>query len=477
MLISVFFMFWRYDRSPLSLLSQEGCVGLSALQVQEGDRAVIGRIWRKPLDNQRGQAAGSHSCENNPFLVYPTSWFLRWFGFGSSYLVLRLASMLYGCLSVAMLYVLISRMFNPGAGLLAAFMLAVSPWALGYSRVTGDYSASVFFTLACFFVFFFLKPGRHLGCLALGFVVSLATYFYGMARMVAPVIALVMVVDMALVKGYFRSRYQDFLFIAIGLYLGLSVQGGGFGTYLRQNIAWDWTVFADRPAASARLLSNLEQTGRRLFIEWGWNEEDGMVVERSAALDPVTRWCFFIGVVWGLIRIARSPYRFLFIWLAFAMLPPIITKCEFRRMCLAPVAIFAFAGVGIEHTVRLLTVRLGACRTAVVAVLLVPLLSIIGYLNYDHYFGQYERLPTDHLFKVRGEQRAKLIELMRKEKVYTDIIPVETGYEEGVRFDEFRFNRPGAVVILYPEGAATAAFARDTGPCALFLSGGRLEEK
>jgi len=476
MLISAFFMFWRYDRYPLTLLSQEGCVGLSAIRVWEGDRAGIKRVWGKPLDIQRGQAAGSHSCENNPFLVYPTAWFLHRLSFGHPFLALRLTSLLYGCLSAAALYLLISRIINPGTGLLAAFLLAVSPWALGYSRVAGDYSASVFFTLICFLVFYGLKPGRHLGFLALGFVVSLATYFYGMSRMVAPVIALSMISDMVLVRGYFKSRWQDLVFAGVGLYLGLSVQGGGFSTFFRNNVAWDWTVFSDRSQTTARLATNIELTARRLFVEWGWNEEDGMVVERSAALDPVTRWCFALGLVWGLVGIARSPYRFLFLWLFFALLPPLITAAEFRRAALAPPAIFAFAGFGVERTIRLLTARLPRYRIALSAALLVPLLSIIVYLNYDHYFSRYEQLPSDHVLKAQADAWRRLADLIGKGRVYTDFGTRETGYEENVRFIEWRLGRLGAAVILSPDEAA-AAFARDTGHSVLYLYDGRLEEK
>jgi 4-amino-4-deoxy-L-arabinose transferase-like glycosyltransferase len=476
MLISVFFMFWRYDRYPLTLLSQEGCVGLSAIRVWEGDSEGIKRIWRKPLDTQRGQAAGSHSCENNPFLVYPTALFLRWMGAAHSYLALRLASLIFGCLSVATLYFLVSRMFDRGAGLLAAFLLAVSPWALGYSRVAGDYSASVFFTLVCFSIFYSLKPGCHLGFLALGFVVSLATYFYGMSRMVAPVIALSMIADMILKRGYFTSRWQDLLFAAVGLYLGLSVQGGGFSTYFRQNVAWDWTVFSDRSQAAERLVLNLEQTGRRLFVDWGWNEEDGMVVERSAALDPVTRWCFALGIIWGIGGLTRSPCRFLFLWLFLAILPPLITAAEFRRAALAPPAIFAFAGLGITRTIGLLVSRLPRHRIALSVALLVPLLSIIVSINYDHYFGRYERIPPDDSLKPRADSWRRLSDLIARGKVYTDLGTRETGYEENVRFEEWRHHRPGAVVILDAE-LALAAFARDTGHSALYLYDGRLEEK
>lgn len=476
MLISVFFMFWRYDRYPLTMLSQEGCVGLSALRVQEGDREGIARIWRKPLDSQRGGAAGSHSCENNPFLVYPTAWSLRWLGADQAYLTLRLASLLYGCLAVALLYLLVSRMFNPGAGLLAAFLLSVSPWALGLSRVAGDYSASICFTLVCFWIFFCLKPGRHLGFVGLGFVVSLATYFYGMSRMVAPVIALSMIADMVLVRGYFKSRWQDLIFAVVGLYLGLSVQGGGFDTFFRRNVAWDWAVFSDRSSAAAHLVSNLEQTGRRLFVEWGWNEEDGLVVERSAALDPVTRWCFVAGIIWGLLGLARSPCRFLFLWLIFAMLPVVITAAEFRRGAIAPPAIFAFAGLGIEHTIRALAARLPRYRIPLTAALLVPLLSITLYLNYDHYFGRYEQLPGDHPFRLRADSWRRISALIEKGRVYTDIGTRETGYAENIRFEEWRRRRVGAAVILSTE-AAPAAFARETGRAALYLYDGRLEEK
>ncbi len=476
MAASAFFMFRASGRYPISLCSLEGPCGLSARGVLAGDRQVISDLWAKPIVNIRGGTAGSGGCITNPFLIYPIAWLVGRFGCGDDYLALRLPSMIYGCLSVLVLYLLVARMFNRTSGLIAAWLLAVSSWAIGYSRFCGEFSATVLFALLCFCLYHLLNPDRRLGYLALGGMISLATYFYGTVRMVFPVIASALLLDLALVRKLLRARLENLVFLLCGLVIGLHLQGGGLATYFRQNLAWDWSEYAGPGEMAARFAGTARKAYDQLFRTWGWGEEDGIILERAAVLDPVTRVAFLLGLLWALTRLGRPAHRFLILWLVPAILPPLITHGELRRGFLALPAFCALAGVGLEETTRLAFGRLPRARAALTAAVVIPALALAAYLNYDNYFGLYQRLGPDHPLLVRKEQRAALVDLLRRTRVYTDLFRCETGWDEGVRFDEYRLGRPGAVAILPPEEAA-AAFARDSGPCALYLSDGTREEK
>ncbi len=69
-------MFYRINRYPISFSIYEGLIARSAARVIEGDKNQIKQIWEKPIRNQSGCSAGIGSAENNPFLIYPTVFFL-----------------------------------------------------------------------------------------------------------------------------------------------------------------------------------------------------------------------------------------------------------------------------------------------------------------------------------------------------------------------------------------------------------------
>lgn len=108
-------------------------------QVLASDRSV----WQAVL-----QSAQNYG--NTPLDYVVTSLALR---VGRSEGVLRLPAVLWGTLSVAMLYALGREMYDKHTGFLAAFLLTMMPMHVYYSRELRFYSLSIFLTLLSLYAF------------------------------------------------------------------------------------------------------------------------------------------------------------------------------------------------------------------------------------------------------------------------------------------------------------------------------------
>lgn len=93
--------------------------------------------------------------ENNPPLYFLTLHF--WTGlFGNSELSIRMPSVIFGVLSIFMIYKLGSLMFNKSTGILSSLLLTLSAFHIAFSREARTYSLSVFLTLLSSYFFFIL---------------------------------------------------------------------------------------------------------------------------------------------------------------------------------------------------------------------------------------------------------------------------------------------------------------------------------
>ncbi len=471
-------LFWKINTYPITPAIYEGLCGLSVLKVIDGDKDQIGKIWHKPIRTQPGGGSGVGSGESDPFLIYPTAWIVKLLGTDDNYFSLRLVSIFYGILGVGLLYLLAARLFNPGIGLISAFILATSSWALTYSRVCLDLSATVFFVLLCFYFFAVIdRPDNPLGYIILGGLISLATYFYLPARIVAPVVVVAMLLRMLGEKGYFKTHYQYFVLLLIFFLVGLHLQKGNFKTYFQQNIPRSFYAWKMKPEAQLNtlLMSNIALY-RDHATKWGWRQ--GEVYERDAAFDPVTRYCFLIGMIWLLAKIKKHRYRFLLLWTLAALLPMLLTYAHFRRAILFAPAMYTVAGVGIYNTVYYMTIWMGRARGHIKTFIILAILLPIAYLNITHYFGLYAATIKNpqNTYVRRRDQRKKLLELMKKNIVYTNLYRSELGWIQSIEYEEKRLGLKSRCVRL-PQDKARQAFEKDKGHCALYLNTGELKTK
>jgi len=133
------------------------------------------------------------STDNNPPLLYLILhyWILL---AGSSEFSVRLPSALAGALAVLVIYRIGTLLFDRGAGLLAALILALSAYHVRYAQEARAYGLMVFLTLLSFYFFLRLTKGGVSRYSSVGYIISTAllmyTHIYGVFLVASQIIYL-----------------------------------------------------------------------------------------------------------------------------------------------------------------------------------------------------------------------------------------------------------------------------------------------
>ena len=177
--IGLFLRFFELARNPLWL--DEATTNFLAIQPD--------------LVSVVNAAAGDHHAP----LHFVTIWFIKFIG--SSEFLLRLPSALAGTLTIIAVFFIAKELYDEDAGLIAAALLAVSPFHIYYSQEARMYGMVVLFVSLA--VWMFLRAGRTgklTDWLLFGGVCTLAfyTHFYSAFIIVA------------LVAAYFILRFREF---------------------------------------------------------------------------------------------------------------------------------------------------------------------------------------------------------------------------------------------------------------------------
>lgn len=110
--------------------------------------------------------------------------------FGANLMALRVVSVAFGLLTIPALYRLGTALFNRRIGLIAAFMLAVYPPHIHFSRIgLNNIADPLFGTLALAFLISGMRNGRKNHYVIAGVMLGLTQYFYEGGRLLFPALA------------------------------------------------------------------------------------------------------------------------------------------------------------------------------------------------------------------------------------------------------------------------------------------------
>ncbi len=146
--------------------------------------------------------------------------------FGETVLGVRGLSILSGLGLIILMYLLAKKLFSERAGLIAAFMTAVSPWALNLSR--GGFEANFALFLALAGVLLFLSAQKKpISYIFSAFVWGITIFTYPTYKLVLPPFILVLIWFTGGLKNLFGRTQEKYLIAAIIigiLFGGLSVR-------------------------------------------------------------------------------------------------------------------------------------------------------------------------------------------------------------------------------------------------------------
>lgn len=209
-----FLRLYKLDQVPPSLSWDEAAVGYNAYSIANWGKDEWGNSF--PL------VFKSFEDDKHPVHIYITSFWVRLFGL-SDY-VTRFPAALFGILNVLMVF-LLARTFwkSDAAGLMAAFLLAISPYSIQFSRFNHELNFTVFFFMLGVLLFFkgLEKKNKLLVLSSLAFGISLLSYHS--AKVVVPPVVLLLITlhikQLLKIKRVFMAQLAVlFIFIALILF-------------------------------------------------------------------------------------------------------------------------------------------------------------------------------------------------------------------------------------------------------------------
>lgn len=176
---------WQIAKVP-SLNPDEAALGYNAYSLLETGRDEHGASWPLHFKSFGDYKPGAYVYMAMPFIKV----------LGLTPLAVRLPNLIFSVLTVYLLYKLLLLLTNNYLlSNLAAFVLAVNPWHLQFSRGAWETSTALFFVLlGIYFLYQYLINGqkKYLYTFPLPLVVAIATYHS--ARIIAPLLLLVILI-------------------------------------------------------------------------------------------------------------------------------------------------------------------------------------------------------------------------------------------------------------------------------------------
>jgi len=175
--------FWKIDRVPVSLFSDELDVGYQAYSIIKTGKDYFGNLI--PLHFQ------SYADFRTPFYIYSSVPTVAVFGI--SPFGVRLPAVIFGVFGVWGIYLLAKEIFkDKKLGILASLFLAISPWHLQYSRA--GFEATMLLAFLLFGLYFFFRSLRNGKFLWISVLLLIFTpLIYSTAKLFTPLLTITLI--------------------------------------------------------------------------------------------------------------------------------------------------------------------------------------------------------------------------------------------------------------------------------------------
>lgn len=185
---------YKLSSNPVGLNADEAALGYNAFSLMTTGRDEHGHPWPVNLESFGDFKPALYSYILIPFIKV----------FGLTEFAVRLPSALFGILGVLFIYMLTKEIYlNEVLGLLSAFLLAISPWHLHFSRGAWEVNVATTFILIGTWSFIkWLKNPKLILIANSCLLFALSMYTYQSARLIAPILGL------GLVVIYFKQLFK-----------------------------------------------------------------------------------------------------------------------------------------------------------------------------------------------------------------------------------------------------------------------------
>ncbi|MDO8487451.1 MAG: glycosyltransferase family 39 protein [Candidatus Curtissbacteria bacterium] len=178
-ILAAFLRFYKLASFPVSLYWDEAAIGYNAFSIAKTGHDEYGRKF--PLLFQ------SFNDYKLPGYIYTDSIFIKVFDLSEFWV--RFPSALFGTFAVLLIYLLNRKIFNENIALASAFLLAISPWHLQFSRAAFEANAALTLVVLGIVLIFYGFRNKIAAMLSLP-ILFLSFYFYHSPRIFVPAILL-----------------------------------------------------------------------------------------------------------------------------------------------------------------------------------------------------------------------------------------------------------------------------------------------
>ncbi|EKD90455.1 MAG: glycosyl transferase family 39 [uncultured bacterium] len=210
LIIALFLRVYKLDQIPPAISWDEAAVGYNAYTIANWGRDEWGNFL--PL------VFKSFEDYKHPVHIYITAIFVKILGLNE--FSTRLPAAIFGTLNVLLIYLLGKRFFKSELlGIITAFMLAFSPYALQFSRFNHELQFVLFFFMLGLYLFFkgLEKKNFYLTLSFLSFGICLITYHS--AKIIVPLIFTLLIIL------YFKELIKIKFYFYLGLFILLLFVG------------------------------------------------------------------------------------------------------------------------------------------------------------------------------------------------------------------------------------------------------------
>jgi 4-amino-4-deoxy-L-arabinose transferase-like glycosyltransferase len=312
-----------------------------------------------------------------------------------------MASLLEGVLSVALLYLIVRRLFGGRPALIAAFVLAVAQWHIHFSRTGFHYmQAPVATLLVFFFALRALDQRRELDFLFTGFSLGLCLIVYYAARIAPILLALYLLYRVLSERGFLRTNLLGLAIVLLGMWVFLAPQVAVYRqspdpwlgrsrsvSLLSPNgLAHERDVYGVPSTAhiiaiqAQRTIESVNRVGETT-LQYGRGGKPLFDFWSAALLVP--------GVFYAMSRVHQSRYLLLTLWLWVPLVVGVILTIDAptgTRMVVVLPVLAVFPALVVEKGWRAVEQLSGRAGQAAYGALVVLLAALMLHANYHDYF-------------------------------------------------------------------------------------------
>jgi len=433
-LIAFVLRFYLLDRVPNSISADEAAFGYNAYSILETGKDEFGRSF--PLLFE------SFDDHKNPVFVYLLTLFVGLFGLNE--LAIRLPSAILGVLLIPLFYLLTKKLVNnEKVSLATAFLAAISPWLVHYSRIGLEINTALFLSLLGVWLFLEAEKKNWLYITSsLSFGLAFWTYYssklwvvlFGLFLIIFRIrklskffilgILLFVLMILPYVKLHFSGQilsrqYSISVFsneeerIKTAEFFAKDVQEGNFLGRLIHN---------------RRLVDFNQLAGGYLYIL----NPSILFAKEIPNQMPMVRLLYLWQlplVIFGLIQLGKQKKILLFIavWLALGYIPGamVILPAFDRRILINSFPLIFLSAIGLVSITNYIYKQKMILRNSIILILFICFLfSFTSYLH--HYFIHGQTAVID----LWGNGMKKLVEETEKKEDGFNEILVSTGLDQ-----------------------------------------------